>query len=359
MSGLFSRLANRLPPPTVPARDRAPAAPADPQQAAEALALAREILHAVEQFVVSTPDLDTGRFLQRMRGTAAGLVPSADGPTLHLYRRWAENALASFAGLQRRYVAEREEEMWRLLETYGTAAAQGQERGSEFMDALRQSQERMGELARLPDLRAAREEIQHEIRQAQLLVEQKAREDKEQVSALGRQVARLEATLAAVRGQANFDVLTGIYHRGSFQSRFEQVLAEGKPCTLAVLDLDNFKTVNDTLGHPVGDRLLTLVAEQLRRMVRSTDVVARYGGDEFCLLSPGLDPEHLAQRLAVAVTRRHVRLEMEGRTCSALLSLSVGIASSRVGDTPESLFDRADQAMLAVKREGKGGIRLA
>jgi diguanylate cyclase len=249
--------------------------------------------------------------------------------------------------------------MWRLLETYGTAAAQGQERGSEFMDALRQSQERMGELARLPDLRAAREEIQHEIRQAQLLVEQKAREDKEQVSALGRQVARLEATLAAVRGQANFDVLTGIYHRGSFQSRFEQVLAEGKPCTLAVLDLDNFKTVNDTLGHPVGDRLLTLVAEQLRRMVRSTDVVARYGGDEFCLLSPGLDPEHLAQRLAVAVTRRHVRLEMEGRTCSALLSLSVGIASSRVGDTPESLFDRADQAMLAVKREGKGGIRLA
>src|SRR6266550_8330584 len=128
MSGMLSRIAQRVPraapkPGLKPGSK--PDAPESAEQAAAALALARELLHSVEQFVISTPDLDTQRFLQRMRGTAAGLTPQADAPTIHLYRKWVGQALGAFAGLQRKYIADREEEMWRLLDSCANAAATG------------------------------------------------------------------------------------------------------------------------------------------------------------------------------------------------------------------------------------------
>lgn len=360
MPGVFSRLAQKVTRSAVPPAPKpSQAGAADPAQAAAALALGREVLHALEQFVISTPDLDSGRFLQRVRGTAAGLVPQADPTTLQLYRQWARNALGVFADLQRRYVAEREDEMWRLLDTYLRAAETGRSNGGSLLGELKASHQRVRDMASLPDLRTEREKLEEEVRKAQRLVELKVREDKERLAGLAREVSRLEATLAAVKGQANYDALTGILHRGAFNERFEELVSEGKLCSVAILDVDNFKTINDTLGHPVGDRVLTLVADQLRRVARSSDLVARWGGDEYCFVAAGFTPEQLSQRLMGAVSKRHVRLEMEERACSVLLSLSVGIASSRQGDTPAALLHRADQALLIAKRGGKGDIRVA
>ncbi|HEU4754452.1 MAG TPA: GGDEF domain-containing protein [Armatimonadota bacterium] len=360
MPGVFNRIAQRV--------SRVPLSPALPRQeqaseegtrAAAALALAREVLHAVEQFVISTPDLDTRRFLQRMRGTAAGLTSAADPATLCLYKEWAGQALGAFAELQRRYVSDREDEMWRLLDSYVQVSNMGIASDTDVAERLEASLGRMKDYVRLDDIRRAREGLEEELALSQKLVDQKEREDKERLAALQRQVSRLEAALAAVRGQAKYDVLTGIYHRGSFQDRFVEMMESGTPCCVALIDVDNFKTINDTLGHPVGDRLLALIGEQLRKVTRSTDVSARFGGDEFCFLTPGNNCEMMAQRLAGAVQRRHARLEMEDRVISVLLSLSVGIAATRQGDDPDSLLQRADQALLAAKKDGKGGIRLA
>src|SRR5688572_10053065 len=158
MPGLFSRLTQR--PIRTPRRNAAdPAGNPGRDQLPAALALAREVLHAVEQFVVSTPDLDTGRFLHRMRGTAAGLTPQADAATLHLYRDWTKNALGTFAGLQRQYVQDREEELWRLVDAYSTVAAIGQQGDSKLLDSLKESHQKMRSLASLSDLHLARVEL--------------------------------------------------------------------------------------------------------------------------------------------------------------------------------------------------------
>lgn len=357
MPGVFTKLAQRIAAPPAPSREEQ----ADEAERTEsALALAREILHSIEQFIISTPDLDTSRFLQRMRGTAAGLTGKVDPPTIRLYQDWTRKAVGTFAGLQRRYVAEREEEMWRLLDLHSQFAVQGQSRSTELIDAIRTSHQKMRTYASLEDIREAREALEVEVKETQRLVAQKIREDKERIHTLARQVAQLEATLAAVRGQANYDVLTGIYHRGVFEIKLRELMSAGHPCGLAIVDIDSFKTINDTLGHPIGDRMLQQVAQVLNRVARTTDLVARYGGDEFCFLSVGATPEQLAQRLAGAVARRHVRLEIEEqRVVSVLLSLSVGVATSKTGEYPEQLLDRADQALLLAKRGGKGGIRMS
>jgi diguanylate cyclase (GGDEF)-like protein len=328
------------------------------EQAAAAMGLAREVLHAVEQFVISTPDLDTGRLLHRMRGTAAGLNASTDSATLCLYRDWCKCALEAFGTLQRAYVGEREEEMWRLLDAINGAIEAGRTQRSGRVEEIQQAHQRMRAAASINDIREAREQIQTELNIAVKTLELKAREDKERVAGLARQVSRLQAELAEVRGRARYDVLTGLFHRGTLLERLQETLAAGKPCSVAILDLDNFKTINDSLGHAVADRLLFTVAQQIQRSARTVDIVGRFGGDEFCLIAPGFTPEQLAQRLGGVVMRRHVKLEMEERVCSVLLSLSVGISSSAPGEVPAPLLERADQALRSVKRAGKGGIRI-
>src|SRR5579864_793844 len=86
----------------------------DPRRAKAALELSQELLHGIEQFVLSTPDLDAPRFLERLRRMAAELTPQATPEVVDGHRKWAVDALPSFGQLQRRYLSEREEELWRL-----------------------------------------------------------------------------------------------------------------------------------------------------------------------------------------------------------------------------------------------------
>jgi len=355
MLGVFSKYTQRK------SLRRAPPvlSPESQEQAEASLALARELLHAVEQFVISTPDLDSSRFLHRIRGTAARLTSDAEPGNIQVSRQWLGNALRAFGSLQKSYISEREAEMWRLLDAYSRTSDVTLDREHQLVSQIRGAHERMRELVSLQDIREARAELESEIQQVQRAVNVKAKEDKERATALAREVARLEGALASARGQANYDVLTGVYHRAIVDDRLRALLRDGKPVNFALMDIDNFRTINTSLGHAVGDKVLSIVGEQLRRIARTTDVAARYGGDEFAFLAVGGTSEQLAQRLAGAVARRHVRMEIDDRTCSVLLSVSVGISASSPGDTLDVVLERASRAMSVVKTSGKGGIRLA
>jgi len=313
----------------------------------------------VEQFVISTPDLDSTRFLNRMRGTAAGLTGRVAVDDIRLYQQWIANALRAFGRLQQGHIAERETEMWRLLDTYARAMHTNSTCENRLVDQIRGAHDRMRESMTLPDLREARTVIENELQQVQRVVTQRSRDEKERVTALAREVSRLEASLASLRGRANYDALTGVYHRAIADDRLRGLLAEGKPVCLALMDIDNFRTINTTLGQVVGDKILAVMGEQLQRVARTTDLPARYGGDEFCFVSNGGTLEQLAQRLAGAVGRRHIRMELDDRVCSVLLSVSVGMSISSPGDTLETVVSRATRAMDSVKADGKGGMRAA
>ncbi|GGK80666.1 putative bifunctional diguanylate cyclase/phosphodiesterase [Mangrovihabitans endophyticus] len=155
--------------------------------------------------------------------------------------------------------------------------------------------------------------------------------------------------------QAFTDSLTGLPNRALFRDRLEQAVARsaGRPVTVLLIDLDDFKLVNDDLGHSAGDDLLADLAARLSRQMRPGDTLARLGGDEFAVLVEDLDPSAaavLAERL-VAEGKRPMRLGSRDITST----LSIGVATSAgAQDVPaEQLLRNADLAMYAAKRDGR------
>jgi diguanylate cyclase (GGDEF)-like protein len=157
---------------------------------------------------------------------------------------------------------------------------------------------------------------------------------------------------------ATTDGLTGLHNHRRFQEMAEELastaLRYGRPLSLALTDIDHFKLVNDTYGHPVGDQVLKRVARVLAEVARATDKVCRYGGEEFAVLLPETDVEGarlLAERFREAI-KQQAHQAADGQTFQVTLSLGLCTMPAYARHKQE-LIDRADQALYHAKRNGR------
>jgi diguanylate cyclase (GGDEF)-like protein/PAS domain S-box-containing protein len=167
----------------------------------------------------------------------------------------------------------------------------------------------------------------------------------------GHDITQLRATQEALDGVGSRDPLTDLPNRAALCRRLERCLDDPKTAVI-FLDLDGFKQVNAEYGEEVGDELLRLLGERLRRSVRQADMVARHGGDEFVVLARtenDQDLERLSQRLVRAIEH-----PTELSVGSIRLSASVGLAHPYPEDTPDTILARADTAMFTAKVHGDG-----
>jgi diguanylate cyclase (GGDEF)-like protein len=159
---------------------------------------------------------------------------------------------------------------------------------------------------------------------------------------------------------ARYDPLTGLPNRASFNEGMTSALAaipKGKNCAVLFIDLDHFKQVNDTMGHPAGDELLCAAAKRLRGLVRQSDIVARFGGDEFVVLQAAIagpqQPTKLATRIVAALAEPY---EINGH--QVVIGASIGIAMApRDGSDTDVLMKNADMALYQAKAEGRRAWR--
>ncbi|GAB2942927.1 EAL domain-containing protein [Aquaspirillum soli] len=160
---------------------------------------------------------------------------------------------------------------------------------------------------------------------------------------------------------AHYDVLTNLPNRNLWRQQAEEAIGEAQKyqdkLAILFLDLDHFKTVNDSLGHPVGDQLLTIVADRLSSCLRQEDVLARQGGDEFVLVLPALDnPQQagvVAQRMLTTLGQK---VDIEGHELKPSMSIGIAIYPED-GEDIDTLLRHADLAMYSAKADGRNSYR--
>lgn len=171
-------------------------------------------------------------------------------------------------------------------------------------------------------------------------------------------VTELEEARRAAAHHAAHDPLTNLNNRRVWNERLEEALAADEPSgALLLLDMDEFKAINDTLGHAAGDEVLCAVADAIRSVIRSGDVAARLGGDEFAVLLTGSVSPDVAGRIAsrIACTVAESGLSSVDDPCSLDASTSIGIAMIGAGDNEAGdVLRRADRALYEAKASGRG-----
>ena len=178
---------------------------------------------------------------------------------------------------------------------------------------------------------------------------------------LRRQKAELAQALEQIRQLATHDDLTGLLNRRAMLDRMQleqrRSLRSGSPLLIAQLDIDHFKAVNDTHGHAAGDLVLQSFADTVRRNVRDTDVLARWGGEEFVLLlcdTPAADAVTLMERLRQAVQAMQVPVPQSGGPIT--VTVSIGLARHTPADPLAGTLERADRALYAAKAGGRNRV---
>jgi diguanylate cyclase (GGDEF)-like protein len=165
---------------------------------------------------------------------------------------------------------------------------------------------------------------------------------------------------------ATVDPLTGIANRRLLDQRltyeYQRYKRYGRAMSVAMVDIDHFKNVNDTFGHAIGDKVLTLVGQTLRVVTRATDLVGRYGGEEFMVIAPETSMEHsrvLAERIRSILSRRSAEPEAQALGLPPI-TVSVGVASTDLNvGSQEELVKRSDKALYRAKREGRDRVVIA
>jgi diguanylate cyclase len=183
---------------------------------------------------------------------------------------------------------------------------------------------------------------------------------------------RLEATIEALsvseedllraKAEATLDFLTGVPNRRAFLERLSGLIKEasrtGVDLCLLFVDIDHFKNFNDEFGHLLGDEVLKFVASKTRETIRETDFVARFGGEEFSIIMPRT-PLAAAGLVAERIRTRFAQSTLKTANTSrslGMITVSVGVARYRPGESPEEFVDRADQALYLAKTGGRNRV---
>ncbi|HIK14167.1 MAG TPA: diguanylate cyclase [Leptolyngbyaceae cyanobacterium M33_DOE_097] len=177
---------------------------------------------------------------------------------------------------------------------------------------------------------------------------------------LQQQLIEIESLQAQLRDQAIRDGLTGLHNRRYLEEQIHHELAQaaqtGQSVAVLILDIDFFKQINDTYGHQAGDRVLQAFGKLLRQHTRASDLVCRYGGEEFVVVMPGLDLELATQR-AEAIRKAFQTLQVvsSDKRISSTISIGLGIFPQH-GNTFDKLLHVVDLALYAAKTQGRNAV---
>jgi diguanylate cyclase len=317
-------------------------------------------LHFLKSFALDLSEIRTDHFKKMIDGLADQFMSPERPKRIELEFERQKTKILSFIEHQHRYIAERERELRDIIDLLTKAMASLDVENREFYYRVYDQSEKMEQITLLDDIKKIRSALQFEVTQMRDIVDQKKDQDRRQVQLLASQVDSLRQELEKTKAKSMTDGLTGSYNRQAFDDTLKDLMVRSRvmnnDLSLLILDLDDFKIINDTYGHLIGDRVLVAFCQKCRKSIRGDDVLARYGGEEFAIILPGASLKNaLKKGRQICDAIASARYATDGDTDEDFLSItvSIGVAVCKNDDTAETLISRADKALYKAKRSGK------
>ncbi|SPE31347.1 Diguanylate cyclase [Candidatus Sulfotelmatomonas gaucii] len=294
-----------------------------------------------------------------LRELQEGLVVTMSREAIQTTDKDAQVQLREWGRRTARHYREKAGEVRELLLTVARTAESVGARDQRCAGQMHAVTDRLQAIASLEDLTEIRASIEKSTAELKSSIQRMSEEGKAAVEELRKKVSDYEAKLEAAEELASRDALTKLRSRLYLESQIERHMAAPRRFCIAVADIDGFKKVNDQFGHVVGDEVLKQFAGELKSACRSTDIIGRWGGDEFLILLDCGLAEASAQTERVrkwvcgsyAISSPSGRIKLE-------LNASIGLAERAPDEKMKELLSRADAAMYAQKDAARDGTRL-
>jgi diguanylate cyclase len=328
------------------------------------LQAAQALLKDLQEFAIDLRELPYAVFKDELTELSGRLASEERLGRLERLFDARQRGIREFARRQNNCLHTREFELKEIIDILTRAMTALDSENREYNHSIMEQGRRLEELTHLEDIRRLKQSLLQEVEQLRRAVHEKESRDGAKIESLAKQVSALNTELQQARTESERDGLTGVYNRRSFDRFLSDLIAKNmaaeQPVTLLMIDIDNFKSLNDRFGHPAGDSVLAAVARKCRQLIRSQDFLARYGGEEFGLVLSGVslrDAVKKGRQICEAIFSTRYVLEGSGCREPLALSVSIGVSACAAADTPAALVGRADKALYLAKASGKNCVR--
>lgn len=318
------------------------------------------LLFFLKEFSMHIPEIGSDEFKNRLDRISEQFVDHR--PASVLMQSFSDHKLfiLNYIAQEKDYIQQKESELKNIIEMLrnGLSGLIGDTR--DFNSRIYDQNVRMEALTQLDDIRKIKESLKTEVSAMKQIIQEKQDSDSKRIDSLSQEISILRTSLEQVKDASQLDAMTGAFNRMTFDSRMlwtiQRTQIVWNPVSLMLCDLDNFKSINDTHGHLVGDRVLKCFVQECKTMFRTDDFIARYGGEEFAVILPGITLKKAlkrAQSFCKNLSGKQFMIEPSNPSQRLGFTVSIGVSELRKRDTVDAFIDRADKALYKAKHSGK------
>lgn len=327
------------------------------------LIIIRALFYLIKEFSLDLTEIGADKFKQSINALSKKFTSEEKIKRLEYAFEESKQIIISFIKEEKKYFQGRDEEFKNIINLLFEGTNTINEENSAFNLMMYETSSNLEKITHLDDIKKVREALKQEVDQIRRTVKEKQGQDTRRLESLTREVEGLKVDFQRSKQTSARDDLSGLYNRLAFDAHLAKLIEHNVighvPFSLLLLNIDDFKRINDMHDHPVGDRVILAVARQCQDLVRKDDFLARYEGEKFAIILPGASLRHGLKKAksickSIAAARCAVDSQKSGSTTS--FTVSIGVSMFQPSDNSESIVERADKALNEAKRLGKNRV---
>lgn len=320
----------------------------------------RGLLYFIKEFSLDLNEIGADKFKERIDILSEYFTQEDKIKKIQNIFDEYKDVILSYIDREKNYFDDRENEFKNIIEILTAGMHTLNSDNQQFHAGIYAQSAKLEQITYLNDIRRIKEELQQEVEDMRQAIQKKQHRDAQHLQALAHEVESLRSDLEEAQSAFSTDGLTGAFNRLAFDTHIRKLVERHgvtpTPFALLMLDVDDFKRINDTYGHPVGDRVLLAMVQQCRVLIRQDDFLARYGGEEFVIILPAVSLRQAlkkARALCKAVAAARYTIDPQQPRATVSFTVSIGVSTLHFDDTVVSVVERADKALYEAKRLGK------